>query len=58
MRSFSPCCNIETQEMMWSCFKNHQQMMSSNNEPQVFNSVFLATQFAIGFQDDVKKVTF
>ena len=58
MRSFSPASDLETKKTVWSCFKNHQQMMSSNNEPQVHDSVFLAGCFADRYADDVKKVTF
>lgn len=55
--TFSPASDLQTQKLVWSCFKNHQQM-KHNDEPQVFNSVYLAGMFANRHADDVKKVTF
>ena len=57
MRSFIPATDIETKQIVWSCFKNGEQL-KHNDEPQVHDSVFLASCFADRYSDDVKKLTF
>jgi hypothetical protein len=44
MRTFSPAMNIQTRQVVWSCFKNGVQLMH-NDEPQVHDSVFISAAF-------------
>ena len=57
MRSYSPASDIETKQIVWSCFKFNQQLMH-NETPQVHDSVFLSGCFADRYSDEVKTTTF
>jgi len=49
--------DIETKQIVWSCFKFNQQLMH-NETPQVHDSVFLSGCFADRYSDEVKTTTF
>ena len=57
MRTFSPATDLETKQIVWSCFKNNQQLMYKDS-PQVHDSAFLSGAFADRYADDVKTPTF
>lgn len=57
MQSYSPASDIETKQIVWSCFKFNQQLMH-NEMPQVHDSVFLSGCFAERYAEEVKKPTF
>ena len=57
MRTFSPASDLETKQIVWSCFKDNQQLMYKD-APQVHDSVFLSGAFADRYVDDVKIPTF
>lgn len=53
MRSFSPATDLQTKQLVWSLFKNGEQV-KTKDEPEVKSSAFYATAFAESYADDVK----
>jgi hypothetical protein len=56
-RTFSPATDLETKQIVWSCFQNGEQL-KYNSEPQVHESFFLAACFHDRYVNDVKSPTF
>ena len=57
MRTFSPASDLETKQIVWSCFKFGKQLAYKDNA-QVHDSVFLSGCFARRYDEDVKIPTF
>jgi hypothetical protein len=57
MRTFSPASDLETKQIVWSCFKFGKQLVYKDNA-QVHDSVFLSGCFARRYDEDVKIPTF
>ena len=57
MRTFSPASDLETKQIVWSCFNSGEQLMYKDS-PHVHDSVFLSGAFADRYVDDVKIPTF
>jgi hypothetical protein len=57
MRSYSPACDLETKQLVWSCFMFGKQL-EGKGKIQVHSSVFLAGTFARRYDDEVKIPTF
>ncbi len=57
MRTFHPAMNLQTKQMVWSLFKNGEQV-KTKEEPEVHTSAFYAGMFADAYANDVQSVSF
>lgn len=56
MRTFYLACDLQTQQLVWSCFMFGKQLVSNDDVPQVHNSAFLAGTFGRRYAEKKKSV--
>ena len=55
-RSFRPCSDLQTKELLWAMYKN-DQILSYQGEPTLFKSYELSGFYRDKYADNVKKVS-